>query len=288
MARAACITSAVILAGLPLFSMDWCDNMLGYRYGTKYHQPSNASEVEYRVLNFTSTSEYFLGSNFFTADMLRSDMADPAVGANGGGQGAQETFISYRTGLSLGKLLTGKKLNGRIIRDVSLTAGFDWNSKNNALGGGKFARVLGPTISFNTPRGFCDLTVAYFKEKNHNAFGNPSMSADFDATYLLNLAWALPFNVGPVSTTFKGFINHVGVKGTDPTGVDTAPETLCRTSWMWDVGALIWKRKNTLLIGPGYEYWNNKFGNPSPVTTPGGAKPNITTHCPTFQAEWHF
>jgi hypothetical protein len=43
-------------------------------------------------------------------------------------------------------------------------------------------------------------------------------------------------------------------------------------------------------LGPGFEYWKNKFGNPTPIPTsnPAVTKPNLTTTCPTVQVEWHF
>ena len=39
-------------------------------------------------------------------------------------------------------------------------------------------------------------------------------------------------------------------------------------------------RKNTFLMGVGYEYWRNKFGN--------HGIPGVEVDAPTFQAEWHF
>jgi len=49
-------------------------------------------------------------------------------------------------------------------------------------------------------------------------------------------------------------------------------------------------RKACLLLGPGFELWQNKFGNPSPIpsATSGVTRPNLTTRCGTLQAEWHF
>ena len=45
-------------------------------------------------------------------------------------------------------------------------------------------------------------------------------------------------------------------------------------------------RKNTLLMGVGYEMWLNKFGNHA--TAAGVTKPGINTYAPTLQVEWHF
>lgn len=85
---------------------------------------------------------------------------------------------------------------------------------------------------------------------------------------------------------FQGFINVNGEKGKDYAGVKTHTETLMRTSLMVDVGQLAGVRKNTVLMGVGYEYWRNKFGNHAYAS--GVEKPGIDTRAPTFQMEWHF
>ena len=55
---------------------------------------------------------------------------------------------------------------------------------------------------------------------------------------------------------------------------------------MVDVGQMAAGRKNTLLLGVGYELWLNKFGNHT--TAAGVTKPGINTYAPTLQVEWHF
>ncbi len=55
-------------------------------------------------------------------------------------------------------------------------------------------------------------------------------------------------------------------------------------------------RKNTLLIGVGYEYWHNKFGNRNFGNRnfgnrnfgSGAQKAGIQTNTPAFQMEYHF
>ena len=85
---------------------------------------------------------------------------------------------------------------------------------------------------------------------------------------------------------FQGFINVIGEKGDDYAGVKTHTETLMRTSLMVDVGQMAWGNKNTFLMGVGYEYWRNKFGNHAYGN--GVEEPGIDTEAPTFQMEWHF
>ena len=54
---------------------------------------------------------------------------------------------------------------------------------------------------------------------------------------------------------------------------------------MWDAGVSMGGPKRTFLVGLEYEYWRNKFGNPT--TTPG-AGPGATARTPMVRAEYHF
>jgi nucleoside-specific outer membrane channel protein Tsx len=277
----------LLLLALPLAAADWSDTFLGYRTGASFHEPTIQKEVRKEVLALGHASAYAWGSNFFNVDLLRSDLTDPA---NGGGQGAQEIYVCYRHHLAFGKAFRGKPLDWGPVKDVALTAGFEWNTKNTTFAPGKFAVVAGPTLQWKLPKGFLDTGLLYYKERNHNAFGAPTRTADFDGTWFLTAAWAVPIPLGPLASTFKGFANVQGPKGKDAAGVDTARETLSRSAWLLDVGTLAGLRKGALLLGPGFEYWQNKFGNPSPIptATPGVTRPNTTTRCVTLQAEWHF
>jgi hypothetical protein len=285
------LAGLLVLAALPAAAADWADAFLGLRYGTGFQDPTIAKQEEKTVLQIGYVSNYAYGSNFVNVDMLRSDLSDPA---NNGGQGAQETYITYRHHLAFGKAFTGKPLNAGILKDIAFTAGFDWNAKNTAFAPGKFAMVAGPTFQFKLPKGFFDLGLLWYKERNHNAFGTTPASnpkkADFDGTAMLSAAWGIPIALGPVNGTFKGFANYIGKKGKDAAGVQTEPETLSRFTWLVDLGALITGRKGAFLVGPGFEYWQNKFGNPNPIptATAGVSKPNDTTKTPTIQVEWHF
>lgn len=247
--------------------------------------------MEKRILALNHVSSYAYGSHFFNVDLLRSDLADQA---SNGGQGAQETYVSYRHHWALGRTFGGRPFAAGILQDVAFTAGFEWNSKNTGFAPGKRALVLGPTLQFRMSRGFLDLGLLYYKERNHNAYGTTPAAdpkkADFRGTGLLTAAWGLSLALGPVATRFKGFANLQGPKGRDAAGVETRPELLVRMSWVVDMGALAGLRQGVLLAGPGFEYWRNKFGNPDPIPTsdPVVTRPNYPTRTPTLQLELHF
>ena len=274
-----CAASQVQAAG-------WSDTFIGYRYGSDFHEPNNPNSVGKNILQFLHSSSYSFGQNFVNLDVFKSDSKDPTAGA-GSTTGATEFYLTYRNQVHLGKLFD-KDLAFGPVKEVALTVGFDLNSKNTAFAPQKQLFVVGPTLKFNVP-GFLDISLLYGREWNHCGLGRPAcpiVDITFDPQWILAAAWGIPFQAGPVPLKFQGFINYNSAKGTDYAGVETAAETLMRTSLMVDVGQMVSSKKNTFLVGVGFELWRNKFGNEK--TAKGAYKPGIDTNAPMFQAEWHF
>ena len=282
--------AALLLAGaLPAPAADWTDMFVGYRYCYHVNDPTIDHDIIKNVVQFTTANRYSLGSNFLNVDVLMSNKYDPANGA--GSNGAQEIYVTYRHQLSLNKAFKAG-IKSKLVRDVSVTAGGDLNSKNTAFAPGKKMFVIGPTINFNPKKGFVDLGFWYYKEWSHNAFAaGTAKNVEFDGTLMVNATWGIPIALSKeVGSTFKGFAYATLPKGKDAVGVDTETEVLSRVTWQFDVGSLMGVKKGIIQVGPGYELWYHKFGSPTPIPVPGtsNTKPNHTTSAPTFQAEIHF
>ncbi|MGB7989325.1 MAG: hypothetical protein WCF44_08005 [Candidatus Methylophosphatis roskildensis] len=264
----------------------WSDNFIGYRFGTRFHEPSNPNDVQKHVLQFTHSSGYSIGQNFLNLDILQSDDKDPA---NGSTNGATEFYATYRHQIHLGKAFD-KNLAFGPVKEVALTLGVDLNTKNTRFAPRKRLLLIGPTLKFDLPvPGFFDLSLLAGKEWNHCGLGAPACPRSdiaFDPQLVLSLVWGIPFQAGAVPLKFQGFLNYNTEKGNDYAGVKTKAETLMRTSLMVDVGQMVSSKKNTFLVGVGYELWLNKFGNHAFGN--GAVKPGIDTHTPTFQMEAHF
>lgn len=254
----------------------WSDTFIGYRYGTDFREPNNTKDVEKHILQFTHASGYSIGQNFVNLDIFQSDKADPTE--RGGSNGATEFYLTYRHQVHLGKAFD-KSLAFGPVKEVAITAGVDLNTKNSPVQPRKRLLVVGPTLKFDVP-GFLDVSLLFGKEWNHNNFGTVDKEIAFDPQWIISAAWGIPFNAGPVPLKFQGFANYLSEKGDDYNGKKTKAETLMRASLMVDVGQMAWGKKNTLLMGVGYEYWRNKFGN-------HGIK-GVDVNAPTFQMEWHF
>jgi len=269
------LAAGLVAATGSAFAADFSDTYLGYRYSSKFTEPAISGDVPKHILMLGHFSAYKYGTNFFNLDILKSIENDPAA-RNSTAQ-AQELYFAYRHALSLGKV-TGAPLTFGPIRDISITAGFDAGAKDTSFAPRPWKLLLGPTLNFSLPVGFIDVSALLYKEDNNN--GIVSREVKFDTTYQLGAVWGVPFTLG-VPAIFKGFLSITGPKGKDGFGVETETETLLRASVQWDVGTLAGLNKGTVFTGVGYEYWKNKFGNPS---TTVGSK----TSAPTLHFEWHF
>ncbi len=246
----------VALAAVPANAANWSDTFLGYRTSTQYREPAILGTQEKNIFQLSHASGWDYGSNFFNVDMLMSTGTDPAVGTNGK-SGANEVYVTYRTALNLGKVFK-TDLGFGPVRDISITAGGDFNAKDTNFGSKKRFLVLGPTLNFKVQGGFFDLSLFAAHEQNYN--GILAKSVDFKTTYMASAAWGVPVTMGPVSAEFKGYANYVGPKGKDGLGVETVAETLADVNFLFDISGLFGRKPKAVFIGPGYQYWNNKFG----------------------------
>lgn len=244
-----------LFGGGEAVALEWMNNSLGFRYGQQFTNPNNPHDISKRIYSFTHASGYRYGSNYLNLDVFLSDSHDPRKGTDHGGS---EVYAVYRHQLYASRVFDMPPGTGA-IKDYALTLGFDANRNNNLASARKRALVVGPTLKFNTS-GVLDLSLLYYKETNHSGIpGAKDPNHTFDATYMVNLTWLKPFEIGGHGAKFQGFINHVGDKGDDFHGRDTKPETLMRTALMVAVRPGARVRPN-LYLGVGYEYWHNKFG----------------------------
>ncbi|MFJ9990049.1 hypothetical protein ACIQSO_04870 [Pseudomonas putida] len=273
----ACLIPTLSLAAPPpAFS----DTFVGYRYSSHFSDPGKHQDVAKHIAQFTHVSSYTLGQQFINLDVFKSDHNDPRKDSS---SGATEVYLTYRNQLQHGRIFDAPLAFGP-VKDVALTLGFDWNTKDNAFQSRKRMLLAGPTLKLAVPVGFVDVSLFYAREWNHCGLdacdlpGNHSRLL-FDPFYQLNVTWGVPFALGPMPLKFQGFYSLNGKKGDDYRNNPTADEQLMRTSLMLDVGQMSGLGKNVLWIGPGYEYWRNKFGNRQ--------GDGIDVDALSFNLEWH-
>ena len=125
--------------------------------GRRLSRALNPNHINKNIFSLTHASGYKYGSNFFNVDMLKSNNEDLA---SGGGGGAQEVYVVYRTTLSGSKVFGVPQKYYGVIRDLGLTAGFDFNAKDDQFS----ARVY---KSRDDPTGGSKASVAQFEVEWH-------------------------------------------------------------------------------------------------------------------------
>jgi hypothetical protein len=266
---------AAAVATRPAHAADWSDTSIGYRYGTKFAEPYNPSDITKNIFNLTHVSGFKYGTNFFNVDMLMSDSKDPdATGA-----GAQEVYVVYRNTLEYGKIF-GTPLKGWGIRDWGLNWGFDFNTKNDAgYSSKKRMFVIGPNASWDVP-GFLNSAVLLLDESNAPV-GHPDRYHYKDHA-ALSMNWGIPLGDWPVA--YEGFFLWIGAKGMNEFGGPTVPETNWDSQVMLDIGKVMGGAKGTWKVGFEYQYWRNKFGNDHN----GPAGQGAFAKTPMIRGEYHF
>ena len=286
-ARRLLLASLLALAGwapAAAIAAEWSDTALSVRYGTKFAEPydNNADgsrvDIKKTIVGLTHVSGYKYGSNFFNADILLSDSKDPGDGI-AGNPGAQEVYVVYRDLLDIGKV-SGHDFKFGPVRGFGFTAGFDTNTKNDGYGSKKRMFVAGPTVMFEVP-GFVNVSALYFGESN--APTGLGSRYHYKSHGALEVDWGL--GLGSLPLFFQAYVLYIGSKGKNEFGGPTKPETHIDLAVMFDLGAALNGPPKTFKVGLGFEYWKNKFGNP---TDSANAGEGATARTPMIRAEYHF
>lgn len=251
---------------------DWSDTSLSYATGDNFRDPytANGQPIAKNIYSFTHVSGDKLGQNFFNVDMLQS---------GGNDEHAQEAYVVYRRLFDLQKT-TGKSYAYGPVKNMGVTVGFDWNTKNDTgYGSKKRMLVAGPTWMINVPQGFFNVSLLVLNESNAPV-GHPERY-HYDNHPSLSLAWGVPTGINNLS--FEGWADFIAAKGKLENGTtDSEAETHIYATLMYDVSAPVGAAKNTFKLGAGYEYWINKFGNN------GDKVPGASATTPFVKAEYHF
>ena len=264
--------STAVLATLTLCAVnsasaeEWSDTSIGYRYGTHFQEPFNGSAIAKSIVNFEHVGGYKYGTNFFNIDVLQSNSVDG---------NAAEAYIVYRNTLDFGKLGANTKMGP--LRSIGLTGGFDLNTKNDTgYASKKHMLVLGPTLMWDGVPGFLNTSLLLLDESNFPK--GISSRYSYKLHPELDVAWGI--DVAP-GLQFAGYFDYIASKGNNEFGGPTEAETHFDGKLMYDIGNVTGMGKKALLVGLDYEYWTNKFGNPSSV-------PGSKASTPMIRLEYHF
>jgi nucleoside-specific outer membrane channel protein Tsx len=287
LSKLAPIATACLLAATAQ-AADWSDTSIGFRAGSKFAEPFGSNDIHKNIVNLTHVSGFKYGTNFFNADFLMSDHKDPA--SAGSTEGAHEVYIVYRNTLDFEKM-SGTPMKFGPVRGAGLTWGFDVNAKTDAgYNSKKRMFVIGPTAMFDVP-GFLNVSLLLLKESNApcSTFGTPSCVPrySYKTHPMLNAAWGIALGKD-TGFSFEGFANFIASKGNNEFGGDTAVETNIDAQIMYDLSAIVGAKPASFKLGLEYQYWKNKFGNPTTASIGPGAGPGATAKTPMIRVEYHF
>lgn len=239
-----CAAAALTLSA-GAHAADWSDTEISVLHGKKFHDNDNDVDIAKTIVTLQHASGYKYGRNFFFVDMIKSDGADNHAG---------EVYGEYYHTLSVTKL-AGKDWSKNLVKDIGITGGLNYGSKNNEFGSNPKILLLGPTFDLNVP-GFAFFNVdvlAYKDTGTFSGFGGGRLCGDSDVTYQITPAWLLPFSLGSAKFSFTGFVDLIGNHGT------CERQILAQPQLRWDVGNHMGK-PDTVFLGLEYQYWHNKFG----------------------------
>jgi len=290
------VLGLVALAALPLGAANWSDTFVGYQYSNQFRDPGLVGTQVKNRLELSGVYGWDYGTNFFDVNMLSATKSSPANDSTGqpqaGVPGNTEVYVVYRSSFDLGKIFKTNMAFGP-VREVDFTVGFDFDSQDNQFASNKKLMIAGPQFGLNIEHGFWNVGFGGCREANYN--GVVQKEVDFKTQYAIWTSWGKHFDLG-VPAEFKGWMNYVGPKGKDGFGVDTKAETVGDMYLMFDASGLFGRKHGAFLIGPGFEYWNNKFGGVNysapavfnPATGKGPWNNNERTTALMLSAEFHF
>ena len=262
-ARAVLTTIILLVAAGHASAFDFSDTSISLTYGPNFREPgvvesndrSKGKNIDKIIVSLTHFDVYKYGTNFVNIDALFSNSRDPA---NNSSQGATEVYGLYRGNLSGNAVFDTKLFAFKPVKDIRFEFGGDFNTKNTAFAPEKRLLVLGPNIAFDVP-GLLNVGLHFSKEWNNN--GIVDKSVNFHPAFEMEIVWMQPLKFTGLPLRFEGFLNLITPKGKDGFGAQTATEVLTQPRITLDLGALAFKKPNTLDFYVGYQYWFNKFGN---------------------------
>ena len=213
------------------------------QYGD-HKNPFSATQDRTFVFTMQQASGWKLGDSFFFLDYLNDGGED--------GFNERDFYAEWYPTLSFGKL-AGKQWRLGPVRDISLIAGV------NVGGSAKVLKYLpGLRASWDTP-GFLflntDLT-AYIDDNVGLAGGGAPKAGN---SFMIDVNWALPFEVGNQSLAIAGHAEYLGGRSNE-LNEDLRGSILAQPQFTWDLGKAIAGTPRQFMAGVEYQYWRNKLG----------------------------
>ena len=209
------------------------------QYG-KHKNPFSAATHPTFVFTVQQAAGWKLGDSFFFIDYLNDDARDETDFND------RDFYGEWYPTLSFGKL-AGRELRVGPIRDFALIAGVNLSGDANVV---KYLPGL---------RASWDLPGFLFLNTDLTAYIDAD-APQTDNSFMFDVSWALPFNVGNQSLAIVGHAEYLGRRP------DVKGSLLAQPQFTWDLGKAVGV-PDQLMVGIEYQYWLNKLGTDEDEST---------------------
>ena len=220
------------------------------QYGM-HKNPFSTSRTATFIVTVQQASEWRYGDSFFFLDYLDDGGND--------GFNDRDFYAEWYPTLSLGKL-ANRELRVGAIRDFALIAGVNVGGDANVvkyLPGVRASWSVSRFLFLNT-----DLTAYIDDNTGVAGDGAPKTGNSF----MFDVSWALPFEVGSQSLAVVGHAEYLGSR-TNELGEDVKGSILAQPQFVWDLGKAVAGAPRQFMVGIEYQYWRNKLGTDEDEST---------------------
>ena len=213
-----------------------------YQLG-KLTNPFSGARNRTHILTIQHATSWSLGDSYLFVDILDDGGHD--------GFNDKDLYGEWYPTLSFGRL-SGAEIRLGPIRDIAVIGGMNFDSDADV-----FKWLPGIRASWDVPGfAFLNTDLTAFIDANSGTQGGGAPRTD--DSFMFDVSWAAPFQIGTQSFLFGGHAEYIG--GTRSEFGDQGKGwILAQPQITWDVGGAF-GAPNKLFVGMEYQYWRNKLG----------------------------
>jgi len=218
-------------------------NELQFQYSDRYEIPFTGEDDTERgvVWTFQHADAWKYGDNFGFLDYSNLD------------DSGNDLYGEFYPNFSLGKI-TGKRVGLWRVKDVGILAGINWGRDTEIL---KY--LPGIRLSWDIP-GFAFLNSDFTLFIDDNGGVDSGGVPKEDDSWMLDINWAAPFDIGRHSFSIEGHVEYIGERDNE-FDEEVSWWILGQPQFRYDLGKTLFNKPNQLFVGVEWQFWINKQGD---------------------------
>jgi len=219
-------------------------NELILKANDRYEIPftGESSREKGLIYTFQHASAWKYGDNYGFLDRYELD------------ETGEDLYGEFYANFSLGKM-TGRPIRFGPISDVGILAGYNWGRDT------KVRKYLpGVRLSWDLPQ-FAFLNTDFTLYLDDNAGADRGGVPEEDDSYMIDINWAAPFDIGRHRFSIEGHVEYIGQQENE-FGDKVSWWVLAQPQFRYDLGKTWFNKADRLFVGVEWQYWKNKLGDP--------------------------